>query len=254
MMTGSDGRASVSVIMPCAGDDRAAERAIGALLRIDHRPEDELILVDNSIDGAAAVHGGDDGRVRVLRAGEQRSSYYARNVGAAAARNQWLLFLDSDCSPHPRILDLYLAEQPAEDEGALAGEILADPAQRHVLARYQADREYLSQRRHVSARRPYAVTANLLVRSSAWRSVGGFLEGIRSGGDSEFAWRLQDAGWRLGYRPEASVVHSHRDSARSFARVILRYAAGRAWLNRRYPGSYGRPASIAGALRAVVSA
>jgi hypothetical protein len=110
------------------------------------------------------------------------------------------------------------------------------------VSRYARSRGHLRQEGHwLYPYRPWGVTANLLVRRAAWESVGGFLEGIRSGGDTEFSWRLQDAGWELGYRPRAVVEHVHRDSVRRLARQAARYAAGRAWVMRRYPGSFERP-------------
>jgi glycosyltransferase involved in cell wall biosynthesis len=123
------------------------------------------------------------------------------------------------------------------------------------VARYARDRGYLNQERYVhGVDRPHAVTANLLVRADAWRSIGGFLEGIQSGGDSEFAWRLQEVGWRLGYRPDARVTHHHRDTLRDLARLTARYAAGRAWLKRRYPGAFATPPPLRSSARAVAAA
>ncbi len=95
------------------------------------------------------------------------------------------------------------------------------------------------------------MTANLLVRRAAWASVGGFHEGIRSGGDTEFSWRLQDAGWTLAYRPDAVVEHWHRDSIRKLFRQGARYGAGRAWVMRRYPGSLPRPPLLRPVARAL---
>jgi hypothetical protein len=98
------------------------------------------------------------------------------------------------------------------------------------------------------------VTANLLVRREAWASVGGFLEGVRSGGDNEFSWRLQDAGWTLAYRPAAIVEHHHRDSVRKLARQAARYGAGRAWLRRRYPTAPRDPGILRETVRSAAGA
>jgi|GEM_PF-431470 len=235
--------------MPFFGDADDAAAALRSLSSIELLPGDELLVADNTPGGTFASLAG--GPIRVLPAPDQRSSYYARNVAAQAAGNEWLLFIDSDCEPHPQILTSYFSEEVDDRVGAIAGEIVADRSQTHPVARYQRDREYLSQARNVNdGSRPYAVTANLLVRRDAWRSVGGFLEGIRSGGDTEFSWRLQEAGWRLAYRPGAWVVHRHRESLGSFGRVILRYSAGRAWLNRRYPGARAALNTRQSALRA----
>ncbi len=239
--------------MPFLGDREEATAALAALSSIERRPDDEIVVADNSPElvmcaAAKSFHG-----ITAVPANEQQSAYYARNVAAGAARNRWLLFTDADCIPEPDILDRYFVEGIDDAEGAIAGEVIGDPRQQPIMARYQRDRGYLQQGRYVNSKRPYAVTANLLVRASALESVGGFLEGVLCDEDTDFTWRLQDAGWRLGYRPQARVAHRFRESLPSFARMILSYAAGRAWLNRRYAGAYPEPEPLRSILRAVVA-
>jgi colanic acid/amylovoran biosynthesis glycosyltransferase len=240
--------------MPFAGNADEAARALDALRTVRSRPGDELIVADNSSGRALAGIASGWAGVRVMVAADQRSSYYARNVAAAAAVNDWFLFVDADCLPVFDILDRYFAEPIGEDVGAIAGDVRAVDDQHSVFARYHRDRGHLDQKRNVTeALKPLAVTANVLVRAAAWRSVGGFLEGIRSGGDTEFSWRLQAAGWRLEHRPGPDVVHRHRETLRSFARVGLRYASGRAWLRRRYPQEAPAEAKVTDLVRALLA-
>jgi GT2 family glycosyltransferase len=241
-------RPAVSVVMPFAGDFAAARAAVETLLAIHRQPGDEIVVVDNT--GAGAV--GDTAGIRVVTADEERSAYYARNAGVEAAENDWLLFVDSDCRPQPDILGRYFEGPLGEDVGAVVGEVAGDPEQNELAARYSRSRGHLSQLMHWSSPyRPWGVTANLLVRREAWESIGGFLEGVRSGGDTEFSWRLQSAGWKLEYRPEAVVEHRHRDSVRKLVRVAARYGAGRAWLQRRYPDAVSHPRLVRELTRSV---
>jgi hypothetical protein len=76
----------------------------------------------------------------------------------------------------------------------------------------------------------------VLVRRAAFAAIGGFTEGIRSGGDVDFSRRLQRAGWTIDSRPAALVEHRHRERLIPFLATIARYAAGSRWLNSRYPG------------------
>ena len=143
-----------------------------------------------------------------------------------------MLFVDADCLPPASILDDYFAAPPAPRVGALAGEVVGIPDQPSLVAGYSRARGHLGQEPHVNFfYRPFGITANMLVRRAAWESVGGFQEGVRSGGDAEFSWRLQDAGWSLGYAPQAVVEHRHRETVRQLSRQAARYGAGRAWVN-----------------------
>lgn len=244
-------RPNVSLIVPFAGDDAHARELAAALGRLQLRAGDEVIVVDNGGGGATALVP----PVRVVRADAQRSSYYARNVGAENALSDWLLFMDSDCMPVPDLLDRYFSAPVTENVGALAGDVLDAADQDAVVARYTASRELLDADRNIEFEyKPAAITANLMVRRAAWSSIGGFLEGIRSGGDSDFSWRLQDAGWELRRAPGAAVEHRHRESLGALLAQKTRYGSSQAWLMRRYPGSYPPIRAWLEAPRAVLGA
>lgn len=238
-------RPPVSVVVPFAGDEAEAEDLLEAFAVLELRPGDELIVVDNNRE---AVVGGLRPPLRALHAGEQRSSYYARNRGAEAALNEWLLFADADCLPEPALLDRYFSPPPAPEVGALAGPVEALPgsslAERWAAVRAVLDQQTVAQLPEGAA----AVTANLLVRRAAWRSLGGFLEGVRSGADLEFCWRLGDAGWALEQRP-AAVEHRNRRSLAALVRQMRRYGAGNAWQDRRRPGASPAPQPLGALVR-----
>lgn len=239
-------RPSVSVIVPFYGSAEEGLAAIDRLARVALGVADEMIVVDNT-------PGQDLRRVAPVRhgwsfvdAGARASPYTARNAGAAAARTDWLLFTDADCIPEPALVDAYFAEPPPAAWGAIAGEILGVADQPGTIP------EYIRSRRHLEAAvslahpyKPFVVTANVLVRREAFEAVGGFCEGVRSGADTDFCWRVQEAGWQLGHRPEAIVRHVHRESLRALLRQTMRDHAGAAWLNRRYPGSMRLPGAVA---------
>ena len=230
-------RPEISVVMPFAGDEYAARAAIDALLALDLRVGDELILADNS--GVAVARGG----VAVIRATGERSPAHARNVGAAHAHAQWILFLDADCRAPSGLLDAYFAAPVADDVGALAGEVVALVEGDTLAARYGSARNFLSQQAHLShPYRPRAVAANLLVRRAAFEQVGGYYEGVRAAEDTDFSWRLQQAGWKLELRRGAKVEHRYRATLSELRRQWRGYAAGRAWLARRYDGFEPEPA------------
>jgi GT2 family glycosyltransferase len=136
-------RPGVSVLMPFLGDHQEAAAALTALALIKHRPDDEIVVADNSPELVMCDVARRFNEITAIPANEQQSAYYARNVAAAAARNPWLLFTDADCIPDPDILDRYFAEAVHDSDGAIAGEVIGDPTQHPTIARYQRDRGYL---------------------------------------------------------------------------------------------------------------
>jgi GT2 family glycosyltransferase len=230
-------RPDVSVVVPFAGDRAAADAALALLRSLSLGDADERILADNS--GTVAVEPPD---VRVVRAAAERSPAHARNTGARAAQNPWILFLDADTIAPPDLLDAFFAEPIGAEVGAITGDIAGFVARPTLAARYGASRNFLGQRSHLAnPYKPRASSANLLVRRAAFDAVDGYVEGVRAGEDTDFTWRLQEAGWTLEFRPEATVRHQYRESLGELRRQWRGYAAGARWLESRWPGFHPDP-------------
>ena len=243
-------RPPVSVIVPFHGDEAAASQTMQALRTLELREGDELLVADNTAEGVLAARF-PEGFETALK----RQPYSARNEAVARARNAWLLFTDADCRPEHNLIDAYFERAPEDRAAALAGEIVAarNPAHPPTLAqRYAADRRLLSSELFLAhPYKPMGVTANLLVRRQAFDAVGGFAQGIRSGGDADLCWRLQDAGWSIEHRPGAIVAHEHRATVRALLRQAARTAAGTRWLEARHPGFRANAGSGRRAARAL---
>lgn len=235
-------RPAVSVVMPFAGERSDAQAALASLRALDAQATDQLILVDNTRATSLDIPSGDP-PVTVVVAAHEQSPAHARNAGAAHARNEWILFLDADTAPFPGLISAFFAEEIGDAVGAVAGEVVPAASNGTLAARYGAARSFLGQRAHFEhPYRPRAAAANLLVRKAAFEELGGFYEGVRAGEDTDFSWRLQEAGWRLELRPQAAVEHRYRVNVRDLRRQWRGYAAGRAWLARRHPGFRPEPA------------
>lgn len=236
-MEGTGGRRpAVSVIVPFAGGAESAAELLEAIAELEREDRDQLIVADNSIAGSAlALARARPQALEVVRAAGRRSSYHARNVGARHASHEWLLFVDADCRPIPTLLEDYFAEPVGDRVGALAGVVEPIRGGAGAVARHARSRAYLDQASFLAEPRgAFAATANLMVRRAVWAELGGFEE-VRSGGDVDFSWRLQDAGWSIELRPAARVRHRHRETLSALVRQRIRYGAGERWLARRRP-------------------
>lgn len=229
-------RPAVDVVVPFAGSEERLRAVAARLAALELRDGDTVTLVDNRaagepVDGPAGV--------RVLAARGQQSSYFARNRGAEAGSAEWLLFLDGDVEFAPGLLDALLLPVPGERVGVLAGAIEDVVVVDGPVARWLRERGAMSQDNTLRGPRPYAQTAHCAVRRTAFAQVGGFTEGIRSGGDADLCFRLADAGWALEARP-ASVRHEARARPGALLRQMARHGAGAAWLEREHPGTFPR--------------
>jgi GT2 family glycosyltransferase len=228
----------IDIVVPFAGDEEAARESLAAIAPLAPSVA-TVTFVDNSREGSAAGKAPEG--VDVLPATRLQGSYYARNEGAAHGSAEWLLFIDSDCVPPAGLPAAYLDPTPEEDVGLVAGGVRS-AASESFAGRYAGDRGHIDERFHIEhGPYPAGVTANLLVRRAAFDDVGGFVEDVRSGADVDFCWRVQERGWKLEHRPAASLEHAHPDDVPRLLSKARRHAAGRAWVNDRWPGALPRP-------------
>jgi len=248
-------RGSVDVIVPFRGSVAAYEQLVLRLGALELDAHDSVTIVDNRRRPAVTA-APTSGFFRVVRAYERQSSYYARNRGAQGARGTWLLFLDADVHPVPDLIDRYLSIQPANRAGFLVGSVLDVRAlgrkRESFASRYSRLRRLIDQANTLQMGRPYAKTANCVVRRVAFEEVGGFAGGVRSGGDADLCFRLQSAGWSFELRSDAVVEHRSRRRIGALLAQRCRHGSGADWLEQRYPGFVGARRGLVGLVRNIV--
>lgn len=225
-------RPSVDVVIPFAGSAGRLRAVAERLAGLDLRPGDSAVIADNRVDAVPV-----DVPVRLVPAQGQQSSYFARNRGAEAGRAEWLLFLDADVEFDADLLDRLFDPLPDARAGVLAGAIEDAVVVDGPVARWLRERQAMSQANTLGGVRPYAQTAHAAVRRAAFAAVGGFAEGIRSGGDADLCFRIAQAGWTLEMR-DASVRHEARSRLGPLLGQMARHGAGMAWIERRHPGTF----------------
>jgi GT2 family glycosyltransferase len=202
----------VSVVILTIGD-RPVELRAAVASALEQRDVDvEVVVVANGCPPDRLTLPSDD-RVRVVATPENLGIPGGRNLGAGAATAEIVAFLDDDAS--------YL------DAGVLARALdaLAVDPWRAVIAQRIVDQQGATARRHVprlGARgvgRGGPVAAFLggaaVVRRSAFLDVGGYPAAFRYAmEETDLAWRLVDAGWRLHYDGRPAVRHPASEPTR----------------------------------------
>src|SRR5205807_410290 len=136
----------------------------------------------------------------------------ARNRGASAARGRFLLFCDDDdVVSESWVGALVQALMESDAAGGPVDLTLLNP-ERAVAWRHPWPYEGFAT---LGGFLPSPIGANCGVRRAVWQKLGGFDEHIVYGGaETEFFWRLQLAGYSLGYVPLAVVHYRLRPRAR----------------------------------------
>jgi Glycosyltransferases involved in cell wall biogenesis len=104
---------TISVIIPTYNYGRFLREAIDSALAQSYTPLEIIVVDDGSIDDTPQILAEYGDRIRAIRQDNQGVGA-ARNTGIAAARGEYLAFLDSDDLWHPRKLAAQIARFEAD--------------------------------------------------------------------------------------------------------------------------------------------
>ncbi|MGD9701738.1 MAG: mycofactocin biosynthesis glycosyltransferase MftF [Acidimicrobiia bacterium] len=166
----------------------------------------------------------------------------ARAAGLALVATPYVAFLDSDATPEVGWLDALLPHLADDRVALVAPRVRSANGDGRALARYEQWRSPLDlggtpARVRAGTRVSYVPAAALVARVEALRGIGGFDTTLRYGEDVDLVWRLDEAGWRVRYEPEAVVLHDPRPDARAWLAQRVGYGSSAAPLARRHPGA-----------------
>ena len=239
---------TVSVVLPVLDEEADIGALLEALLRQQEPPGGFEVLVvdggsrDRTRDIVTAV-GARDPRVRLLDNPGVRSSA-GRNVGARAARGEYVLYVDGHCGlPRPdlllRLVEIFRSTgaaclcrpQPLLNLGGGAwGAAIA--AARHSWLGHNPGSDIYNDSAGVTD--PRSAGAAYLRRVIL--DLGGYDERFDACEDVEFNHRVARAGL-LAYRhPDLRLQYRPRTTLPGLFRQMQRYGRGRARLLARHPG------------------
>lgn len=185
----------------------------------DHWDETEVVFVDNgSTDGTAALLATLSAPFRALRNETNAGFARACNQGAAAARGDFVVFLNNDTVPQPGWLSALAAALAGPDAAVVAGPTLLFPDDtiQHAGIGFNARGEPVHLdygvpfvRNQVCSRAVPAVTgACLIVARERFLALGGFDERYRNGfEDLDFCCRARQAGGAVRYAADSVLYH-----------------------------------------------
>jgi GT2 family glycosyltransferase len=226
----------VSVVVCSYNGEQTIEETLTALERL-HYPDYEVIVVDDgSTDETATIAAYHD--VRLIST-SNRGLSAARNSGAWAASGEVVAFCDDDAWPDPDWLRYAVRELRVRGHGGIGGPNLPPPGDGPIaecVANAPGGPIHVLLSDRVAEHVP---GCNSVFLRSALLEVGGFDPVYRAAGDDvDFCWRLQDAGYTIGFAPAAVVWHHRRNSVRTYWRQQRGYGRAEALLERKWPERY----------------
>jgi GT2 family glycosyltransferase len=228
-----------SVIIPTYNDWK---RLMSCLIALEQqtieKDQYEIIVVDNSESGIVPADINLSPKVQLVHEPEP-GSYVARNKGAEIAVGEILVFTDSDCIPDKNWLanaKSHFSRSTCDLVGGRVDIFQTENGDKYgyLYERLTAFHQY----KNVPVGR--GVTANLFIKKSVFKEMGGFDSSVKSGGDWEFTLRCTEMGYRMIYVDDVSVLHPARDLVAIFKKQYRLTCGGALNVKKQYGHSYLR--------------
>lgn len=195
-----------SVVIPVYNRARVIRDALESVLQQSFQDFEIIVVDDGSVDNSSArVAAMADGRVRLVVQHNSGASA-ARNRGIDLARGRFVAFLDSD--------DVFLPHHLEAMAGLLRGSqdlIAYAPVrayrgpQGYLIKPHRAVRKGETMASYLMCERGFVQTSGLVVPTDAARKVR-YREDVRYGDDTDFAIRLELAGYTFVMADRPGVV------------------------------------------------
>src|SRR5579875_471434 len=224
----------VSVVVCAYNAERTLDRCLSSLAALDY-PDYEVILVnDGSRDGTLAI-AERHAFCRIINQPNKGLSV-ARNVGAEAASGEIVAYTDSDCVADPDWLTYLVAKMEAGRLVACGGPNFPPPEPSLIPAAVAVSPGGPTHVLLSDEVAEHIAGCNMAFRRDVLLRLGGFDPIYRAAGDDvDICWRLQDAGYTIGFCPAAVVWHFRRNTVKAYFNQQRGYGKAEALVYAKHP-------------------
>jgi len=211
----------VSLYIPCYNVGAYLAPVLEGVLK-QTLPLHEIFVVDDgSKDRTCEI--AERYPVTIVRHERNRGLAAARNTGIQRAANEWVAWLDADCVPDPRWLEI-LAKVLADESVTMAGGRLIETVLASLADRWRAAHMPQDWGAARIDNPKFMFGNNGLARKAAIEQAGGYNERFTTNGeDVDLSMRLRARGCSFVYEPAAIVSHLRRDSVASVMNAYWRW-------------------------------
>jgi len=224
----------VSVVVCAYNADRTMDQCLKSLEHMNYPDYEVIVVNDGSTDRTLDISE-KYGYCRIISQ-ENKGLSVARNVGAEAATGEIVAYTDSDCVADPDWLTYLVAKMeytglvavggpnfpPPEDDLVPAAVAVSPGGPTHVLVSDEVAE-------HIAG-------CNMAFRRDVLMNLGGFDPVYRAAGDDvDICWRIQNAGYTIGFAPAAVVWHFRRNTVEAYLNQQKGYGKAEALVYSKHP-------------------
>lgn len=211
---------TVSVIIPVHNQIDLALQCLASLASVSDKTTKEVIVIDDASTDRTATRLTAVGGIRYIRNEHNHGFLRTCNKAASRAKGNFILLLNSDTTVAPDAIDALVSVMSSRpDAGAVGSKLVfPDGTLQEAGGIIWRDASAWNYGRGADPSLPeynyvkevdYCSGASLLVRRSAFETIGGFDEAYAPAycEDSDLCFKLRESGMKVYYQPLSVVVH-----------------------------------------------
>jgi GT2 family glycosyltransferase len=224
----------VSVVVCAYNADRTMAACLASLEKLNYPNYEVIVVNDGSTDRTRAICEQFD-YIRLINQ-DNKGLSAARNVGIEAAEGEIVAFTDSDCVADPDWLTYLVGTLEFRNAGMSGGPNFPPPEETLVpsaVAVSPGGPTHVLLNDEVAEHIP---GCNMAFKKKVLQEINGFDPVFRAAGDDvDLCWRLQNAGYPIGFSPSAIVWHFRRNTVKAYFNQQRGYGKAEAQLYFKHP-------------------
>lgn len=213
----------VTILIPIKNVAKYVAECLDAVLNQTYPPEKyEVWFLDNfSDDGTLNIISSyPKERVKVLQMGIDSPAIKYNQI-LPKIKSEVIGFVDGDANVDKEWLSKVVQELADPQVGGASGVIYTANNRKLIprLIGYELQDRYERMPREIKR----VATMHVVYKKKILEEVGGFDEHLKTGYDCEIGYRINEAGYKIVFVPDAKVWHNHRESLWAFFKQQFEY-------------------------------
>ena len=226
----------ISVAVCTHNGQRTIRQCLEGISRLEYSNYEVIIINDGSTDNTLNIINEFPFKVISIEKGGLSN---ARNLAMEMAGGEIITYLDDDAFPDPHWLDYLAYAFETTDYAAIGGPNIL-PQDANIIS--ECVDHTPGTPTHVlltDIEAEHIPGCNMAFRLDNLKAICGFDVRFRTAGDDvDLCWRIQHAGWKIGFCGAAVVWHHRRNTVKGFWKQQVGYGKAEALLERKWPEKY----------------
>ena len=226
----------ISVVVCSYNGSRTIRDCMEGLQKLQYPYFEVIVVNDGSTDNFVEIV--QEYPVKLISTKNEGLSS-ARNTGMQHARGEIIAYIDDDAYPDPHWLHYLGYAYRSTSHACIGGPNILPPEDGPIatcVANAPGGPVHVLTSDELAEHVP---GCNLSIRKDVLVRIGGFDPVYRSAGDDvDICWRVQQAGYTIGFHPAALVWHHRRNSLKAYWKQQQGYGKAEALLELKWPEKY----------------